>query len=243
MCVPTFAIEGLPDGRVSDVEAVNLKDLIMRNLVACGILSLIFINACGDGKPEKRSVPAAASLTDPVKQDPNQNCEGKDCPIYSYPQLGANADIPGSYTFLDTPDANLCVDAFIRKGIILPDTTVARTLDATSWKSEGIAISDLETSTIPILNIVHLRQECSNVMFQFYNRNGFYCIVKNTSNFSNVRIQRSCDAKMTEIEPIHHDSQGSSLNLFWWFPKTPAKDPNATTGTYNSRLTEMPCIP
>jgi hypothetical protein len=217
---------------------------IMKNLVMFSLASLLFINGCGDDRPAKRSVPAAASLTDPVKQDPSQNCAGKDCdPIYSAPRLGANADIPGSYTFLDTPDANLCVDAFIRKGILLPDTTVARTLDATSWKSEGIAISDLETSTIPILNIVHLRQECSNVMFQFYNRNGFYCIVKNTSNFSNVRIQRSCSAQMTEIEPIHHDSQGSSLNL-WWFPKfTPAKDPDATTGTYNSRLTEMPCIP
>lgn len=218
----------------------------MKNLVIFGIMSLIFVNGCGDDRPAKRSVPAAASLTDTVvvKQDPSQNCEGKDCPIYStVPSLGANADIPGSYTFLDTPDANLCVDAFLRKGIILPDTTVARTLDATSWKSEGIAIADIETSTVPILNVIHLNQECSNVMFQFYNRLGYYCIVKNTSNFSNVRIQRSCDAKMTEIEPIKHDSQGSSLNL-WWFPKfTPAKDPNATTGTYNSRLTELPCIP
>ncbi len=216
----------------------------MKNVFVVGIMSLIFINGCGDDRPAKRSVPAAASLTDTVKQDPSQNCAGKDCdPIYSAPRLGANADIPGSYTFLDTPDANLCVDAFIRKGILLPDTTVARTLDATSWKSEGIAISDLETSTVPILNIVHLRQECSNIMFQFYNRNGFYCIVKNTSNFSNVRIQRSCEAKMTEIEPIHHDSQGSGLNL-WWFPKlVPARDPDATQGTYNSRLTELPCIP
>ena len=217
----------------------------MKNVVMFSLVSLLFINVgCGDDRPAKRSVPAAAQLTDPVKQDPSQNCTGKDCdPIYSAPRLGANADIPGSYTFLDTPDANLCVDAFIRKGILLPDTTVARTLDATSWKSEGIAISDLETSTVPILNIVHLRQECSNVMFQFYNRNAYYCIVKNTSNFSNVRIQRSCDAKMTEIEPIMHDSQRSSLNLFWFWPTTPAKDPNATTGTYNSRLTEMPCIP
>jgi hypothetical protein len=217
----------------------------MKNVFVASVVSLIFINGCGDDRPAKRSVPAGAQLTDTVilKQEPAQNCEGKSCPVYSAPNLGSNADIPGSYTFLDTPDANLCVDAFIRKGIILPDTTVARTLDATSWKSEGIAIADIETSTIPILNIVHLRQECSNVMFQFYNRLGYYCIVKNTSNFSNVRIQRSCDAKMTEIEPIMHDSQRSSLNLFWFWPTSPAKDPNATTGTYNSRLTELPCIP
>jgi hypothetical protein len=205
----------------------------MKNLVIFGLMSLAVVN-CGTDKPTRRSAPAAASLTDQVKQDPAQNCDGKGCdPIYTAPRLGANADIPGSYTFLDTPDANLCVDAFIRKGIALPENTVARTLDATSLKSNGIAIADIETSTIPILNIVHLRQECSNVMFQFYNRNGFYCIVKNTSNFSDVRIQRSCDAKMTEIEPIHHDSQGSTLNLFWWFPKSPARDSDATTGTYN----------
>jgi len=217
----------------------------MKNVFVASVVSLIFINGCGDDRPAKRSVPAGAQLTDTVilKQEPAQNCDGKACPVYSAPNLGANADIPGSYTFLDTPDANLCVDAFIRKGIMLPDTTVARTLDATSWKSEGIAIADLETSTIPILNIVHMRQECSNVMMQFYNRNGFYCIVKNNSNFSNVRIQRSCDAKMTEIEPIHHDSQRSSLNLFWFWPSSPAKDPDATTGTYNSKLTELPCIP
>jgi hypothetical protein len=213
----------------------------MKNLVIVGLMSLVFINACGDDRPKKRSAVSAASLIDP--KDPSQNCEGKDCPIYSSPSLGANAAIPTSYTMLDTPDANLCVDAFIRAGITLPDTTVARTLDARSWKSEGIAIADLQTSAIPILNVVHLNQECSNVMFQFYNRNGYYCIVKNTSNFSNVRIQRSCEAKMTEIEPITHDSQRSSLNLFWFWPTSPAKDPDATTGTYNSRLTEMPCIP
>jgi hypothetical protein len=220
------------------------KEIVMEKLVIFGLMSSLFIG-CGDDRPKKRSVPNPASLTDTVvvKQDPSQNCEGKGCdPIYSVPRVGANADMPGSYTFLDTPDANLCVDAFIRKGIMLPDTTVARTLDATSWKSEGIAISDLQTSAVPILNVVHLNQQCSNVMFQFYNRNGFYCIVKNTSNFSNVRIQRSCDAEMTEIEPIKHDSQGSSLNLFWW-PFSPAKDQDATTGTYNSRLVEMPCVP
>ena len=218
----------------------------MKNLVICGLISLVFINACGDDRPKKRSAISAASLIDPKdpSQTPAQNCVGKDCvPVYSTPTLGANANIPTSYTMLDTPDANLCVDAFIRKGIMLPDTTVARTLDATSWKSEGIAISDLQTSAVPILNVVHLNQQCSNVMFQFYNRNGFYCIVKNTSNFSNVRIQRSCEAEMTEIEPISHDSQRSSLNLFWFWPTSPAKDPNATTGTYNSRLTELPCIP
>lgn len=217
----------------------------MKNLIVYGILSLTIIS-CGDDTPKKRNVAAPAALTDVVvKQDPGQNCDGKDCdvaPVYTT-RIGANADMPASYTFLDTPDANLCVDAFIRKGITLPPETVARTLDATSWKSKGIAIADIETSTIPILNVVHLRQECSDVMFQFYNKNGYYCIVKNTSEFSDVRIQRSCSAKMTEIEPITHDSQRSSLNLFWFPIFSPARDDDATQGTYNSRLTELPCIP
>jgi hypothetical protein len=207
----------------------------MKNLVVYGIFALICASGCGDDAPKKRNVPAPISLTDPAVTPANN----------VIPTLSAPGDgvYPPSYTFIDTPDANLCFDAFIRSGISLPVNTVARTLDATSWKSNGIAISDLETSAIPILNIVHLRQECSNVMFQFYNRNGYYCIVKNISNFSDVRIQRTCDAKMTEIEPITHDSQGSSLNLFWFWPTTPARDPDATTGAYNSRITQLPCVP
>lgn len=201
----------------------------MKNLITYGIFALICASGCGDDAPKKRSISAPVSLTDPA--------------LETIPRLGANPLMPASYTMIDTPDANLCVDAFIRKGITLPDTTVARTLDATSWKSNGIAISDLDTSTIPILNIVHLKQECSNVMFQFYNKLGYYCIVKNISNFSDVKIQKSCSAQMTEIEPITHDSQGSSLNLFWFWPSAPARDPDATTGAYNSRITQLPCVP
>lgn len=204
----------------------------MKKLFIYGLISISAVS-CGDDKVEKRTTSKPVALT-------NEEV----APIYQ-PRIGTNVDIPASYTFLDTPDANLCVDAFLRKGITLPPETVARTLDATSIKSEGIAISDLETSTIPILNVVHLRQDCSNVMFQFYNRNGFYCIVKNTSDFSNVRIQRSCSARLTEIEPIHHESHRSTLNLFWpiFKKQTPARDPDATQGAYNSRITELPCIP
>lgn len=201
----------------------------MKNLVVFGIFAAAYNSGCGDNATKKQSIPAPILLSDVSALDPTLQAPGEE--VY-----------PTSYTFLDTPDANLCFDAFLRKGINLPQNTVARTLDATSVKSSGIAISDLDTSAIPVLNIVHLRQECSNVMFQFYNRNGFYCIVKNISNFSDVRIQRTCDAKITEIEPIVHDSQRSSLNLFWFWPAS-SKDPNATTGAYNSRISELPCVP
>lgn len=209
----------------------------MEKLVIFGLMSAFFVG-CGDSSQREKAKVSPAIVAGAVT-----DCVGNNCVTYTgLPRVGVNVDMPSSYTMLDTPDANLCVDAFIRRGIVLPENTVARTLDATSWKSEGIAISDLETSAVPILNVVHLNQQCSNVMFQFYNRNGLYCIVKNTSSFSNVRIQRSCSAEMAEIEPIHHDSQGSSLNLFGW-PFGPWRDPNATTGTYNSRLIELPCIP
>jgi hypothetical protein len=201
----------------------------MRIAIVYGILSMILIS-CGAEVKSKKTVKNPVALTDNTIAD-------EVTPIVSV------SGIPDSYTFLDTPDANLCVDAFLRKGIALPPDTVARTLDAHSYKSEGIAISDLETSIIPILNVVHIRSEMSNVMFQFYNRKGYYCIVKNTSKFSNVRYQRSCDSAITEIEPILHDAHGSSLNLFWFWPTQPSENPDATTGTYNSRLTEMPCVP
>ncbi len=208
----------------------------MEKLFVAGILSLVI--GCGTDMSSR-------AVKKPGYVDPTQNCDPtvqkcEPLPVYQN-RLGTNADIPASYTFLDTPNANLCVDAFIRKGIILPDNTVARSLNARSIKSEGIGISDLEPSTIPVLNIVTLDSQCSNMMFQFLNPNGYYCIVKNTASFSNVRIQRSCQASMTEIEPITHDSVSSSLNL-WWF-KPIFKDPRATQGAYNSHITELPCVP
>jgi hypothetical protein len=214
------------------VLTLKLKGLvIMKNLIVFGLLTMLLSN-CGNDQPSKRTVSKPVSLTNPVVTVTADE-------VTPFAATG----IPDSYTFLDTPDANLCVDAFLRKGITLPADTVARTLDAHSFKSDGIAISDIETSSVSILNVVHIRSDFSNMMFQFYNRKGFYCIVKNTSNFSNIRIQRSCDSQMAEVEPIMHDSHGSSLNLFWWFQPRTQDNPDATTGTYNSKLTEMPCIP
>ena len=109
----------------------------MKNLIIFGLMSMVLSNCGGDDRPKKRSVPSAASLTNDPSQDPAQNCDPaveKDCvpvysktpvPVYNSPvyRVGTNVDIPSSYTMLDTPDANLCVDAFIRKGIALPAET------------------------------------------------------------------------------------------------------------------------
>jgi hypothetical protein len=210
----------------------------MEKLIILGLMSMVV--GCGTDMSSR-------AVKKPGYVDPTQNCDSatQKCdplPVYQTGRLGTNAEIPASYTFLDTPNANLCVDAFIRKGIILPENTVARSLNARSIRSEGIGISDLDTSLTPILNVVTLDSQCSNMLFQFYNPNAFYCIVKNTAQYSNVRIQRSCQASMTEIEPITHDSVNSSLNL-WWFKKPTIVDPRATTGAYNSHIQELPCVP
>lgn len=166
--------------------------------------------------------------------------------------LGINATLPASYTFLDTPNANVCVDAFARKGIVVPDNAVARTLSATSIGSEGIAISDTEVSAVPVMNIVYLDAAGSNMMYQFLNPNGLYCIVKNTAIASTVRIQRSCAAAMTEIEPINHTVVNGSLSLcapmiptFSGLGSRIGMQPvgTPTTGAYSSTIQELPCIP
>ena len=204
----------------------------MKKLIVLGLLSFIISNCGADFLQQSKS----SSGSKQAGMDPNQN-SGELPPI-----LGVNTQIPASYTFLDTPNANLCVDAFLRRGIALPDTTVARSLNVRAIRSEGIGISDLDASTIPVLNVVTLDSQCSNLLFQFYNPNGYYCIVKNTASYSNIRIQKSCAAKMAEIEPITVDSVNSGLN-FWHF-KTPVfKDQRATTGAYNSQISELPCVP
>lgn len=149
-------------------------------------------------------------------------------------------EMPDSYTFLDTPDANLCIDAFYRKGITLLPNTVARTMDAYITHSNGIALSDVEPTMVPVMNVLHLRSSFSNVIFQLLNPVGLYCIVKNDARFSNVQIQRSCSAQIAFIEPmttVQSNGFGCFPPFMEWFA------PRGTTNAYNSSISEMPCIP
>ena len=159
--------------------------------------------------------------------------------------VGAGA--PDSYTFLDTPDANLCVDAFIRQGKTLPIDTVARSLNASSYKSGGIAIMDIETTLVPVLNVIHLDSVYSDVMFQFLNQNGWYCIVSNNAEYSNVTIQRSCQAQMAEIEPISHVAvrSGGAALCGGFFDRLGGVFANrpATRRSIGAIINEVPCIP
>jgi hypothetical protein len=197
------------------------------SVVAASVMSF----GCKDTK-NSASLPRAGSTPDIVAQNGG---------VYTPGLAVGGAEVPDSYTFLDTPDANLCVDAFYRKGITLPATAVARTMDAFSTHSNGVAISDIEPSPVPIMNVLHLSSNFSNVMFQLLNPNGFYCIVRNDARYSDVKIQRSCSAQIAYIEPMTTVSAGSRLGCFppilGWFA------PRGTTNAYSSSIAEMPCIP
>lgn len=180
-----------------------------------------------------------------------------DIPITVIPVTsGTLGAAPDSYTFLDTPDANLCVDAFTRQGIVLPATTVARTMDVKSVRAGGIAIQDMGASTVPVLNVIHLDTTYSDIVFQFLNPVGFYCIVNNNARFSNVTIQRKCSAVIAEIEPMTHvtvnlpppkKQKSSWCGWFSWFSpreEEPSyEDDSATTNSLQSSITQTPCIP
>ena len=220
----------------------------MKKLVVFGLIGIV---ACGGeftGSNKKVSRPEAAIMTTgqtaTVCDVNGQNCTTTTTTVGTVvaPVLGYGT--PDSYTFLDTPDANLCLDAFIRQGKILTSNAVARTLDARSYNGKGIAIMDIETTTIPVLNVIHLDSVYSDVMLQFLNKNGYYCIVNNSATFSNVTIQRSCSAQMAEIEPITHETVSGRMNLCGGF-KWPwqAQGQPATTRSLGSYISEIPCIP
>lgn len=203
-------------------------------LIVSGIVSFTLIVACKTADQSRKSQPAGGSV---LVETAAQNGQVVTA-VY-----GANT--PDSYTFLDTPDANICLDAFIRQGKELPVNTVARTLDASSYRANGIVIMDYETTLVPVLNVIHMSAAYSDVMIQLLNKNGFYCIVNNDATFSNVTIQRSCTAQIAEIEPISHVTTGGGLNLcgFRWPWQAPIAQAPATTRGFASIMSETPCIP
>jgi hypothetical protein len=210
----------------------------MSKLIVFGLLA--FIASCGVDENSR-------SKKEPAKAVVNQNIQNPDGTVtVATTEVG---DIPPvSYTFIDTPDANLCVDAFNRVGVTLPINTVARTLNVQNVRKGGISIQDLAQSTIPVLTIVRLNNQCSDTTFQFLNPLGFYCIVKNSAVFSNVTIQRNCASKMAQLEPTtitnYNSAPVAKKCLFGWFCGLGAQsDSDDTTTAYNSQIIETPCIP
>lgn len=178
--------------------------------------------------------------------DPNCPVQGPAGTIVTTTVVGVGEAAPTHYTFLDTPDANLCVDAFIRVGVVLPDVTVARTLNINSLRYNGLAYTDLPATEMPVMNVIRLNSKYSDVIFQFLNPSGFYCLVYDNASFSNVSIQYRCAAKHTEIEPITHNNVNSTPKmgfLDWLFGGHGGDNMGGTTNSYNSRIAELPCIP
>ena len=218
-------------------------------------LMLLFLSltSCGTGmtRKEATSIPKGG---DPSQSDP---ClPGIKCPdpVYSgtpvytgTPIVGANASVPASYTFLDTKDANLCLDAFIRQGTPVPDTATARTINSFNTYANGVAWQDMgESSVLPVVNILTLESKFSNVVFQLLNPNGYYCIIRNAAACSNVTIQRRCTAKVAQIEPITQVTVNNSVvkrRCSWWQWNCNSDDIAGTQVSVNSRITETPCIP
>jgi hypothetical protein len=179
----------------------------------------------------------------------------KECPIYTQTPVQSGVPVytatvgasPDSYTFLDTPDANLCVDAFIRQGVTLPANIVARSVNSFNVRSNGIAWRDDGVSDVPVLNVLHLDSKFSNVIFQLLNPIGYYCIVKNSAEFSDVTIQRKCTAGLAEIEPITQVTVNEPVAKRGFFAglfcrQSIRGELDGTTTSYNSRITEAQCI-
>lgn len=163
---------------------------------------------------------------------------------YSSPVTGSG--LPSHYTFLTTPMANLCVDAFNRSGVSLPDETVAKTFNSFNYRSNGVALQDMAMSATPVMNIITLDSVYSDVMFQFLNPMGYYCIVNNHARFSNVTLQRSCSAFMVEVEPATHIDINKTCNYNHTLKKyvcdsSAFDDPSSTS--ISSNIVETPCIP
>jgi len=251
------------------------RDLVMKSLVVFGLMA--FIASCGDSTQARKdvsvnkagqsscNVDGTTCTTCDATQCTTCNAAGTSCvrcdtagancepvpPVYTAnpSQSGPFGAYPSSYTFLDTPDANLCADAFLRKGITLSDLTVARSVNSFNVRNNGIAWQDMGASTVPVLNILHLESDFSNVTFQFLNPVGFYCIVKNNARFSNVTIQRKCSAQIAEIEPMttvtvnQPPVKHGFFDFLCWGGRSNGGELSGTTTSFNSSIQEAPCIP
>ncbi len=186
--------------------------------------------------------------------DPSQSCDKADpgCgPIYTTvatPRLGA---VPAftHYTMLDTPDANLCADAFIRSGIDLPADIIARSLYVNTSSSSSL-VTDSQVTTYPVMTIVRAKSCSAAVTLQLLNPNGFYCFAGIESCKSSVTIQKNCDSKSASLEPMGINNNASYSRGFhlWWWPKPVVTQPSdgAFFGSYNqsgSSIKEVPCLP
>jgi len=217
----------------------------MRNLIGMGILTMTILS-CAAKEVQRKDAAKPGVLTQGQTStvcDINGNNCTTTTTVGTTNVGNVGGYMPDSYTFLDTPDANLCIDAFTRMGVTLPIDTVARTLDSINFKATGVALTDIGDGPVPVLNVVHLDNTMSNVLYQFLNPVGYYCIVNNNAVYSNVSIQRSCSSHKAEIEPIAKVSVNGPALCSWRLPWFRQPEPTGTTNLRSSALIELPCIP
>lgn len=184
------------------------------NLTLAAIITLI--NSCGDAL-EPRTTKAVNLGSSPQAATTVTTTTTTPVTTIAPTPIGVTASLnsaPTHYTFMVTPHAAECADAFIRSGVPLPDNTVARSLIIENYATSGFAIQDLQTTTYPILNVIYAKTKFSSVTLQLLNKVGFYCIVENEACASTVNIQLSCSAQMTSIEPITVSNGGASGGFF-----------------------------
>lgn len=162
--------------------------------------------------------------------------------------------IPDSYTFLTTPHANECIDAFYRNGFPLPVNATAKTLNVHTIGSRAI-ISDIVTTPTPVMTIVDATQINSDVTIQLLNHVGFYCIIGLDSVQSNVTIQHACSAQVASIEPQTINSVPTKTRVAsycpsifdWFFPRYQEQPSNTNfygnSNSAGSSVQELQCIP
>jgi hypothetical protein len=219
------------------------------------MLCLFFIPgvvACGSQMERKETTttapPQAGIYTDPAQNDCTKT--GGCVPVYTgaTPVYGATPAFT-HYTMLDTPDANLCADAFIRTGIDLPPDIIARTLGVNTSNSNSL-VTDSQVTTYPVMTIVRANSCNAAVTLQLLNPNGYYCFAGLNSCKSSVTIQKNCDSKSASLEPmgINNNASYSRGMHLWWWPKPVVTQPSdgAFFGSYNnsgSSIKEVPCLP
>ena len=217
----------------------------MKNLLFL-VLGIIAIS-CGTSDHSKVSPPENAVLQTTTTSSvcPSGAAAGT-CSTVTTATVG-DPSLPGSYTFLDTPDANLCVDAFGRQGVNVPPSATARTLDVNSLRANGIVLSDTGISPNVVMNVMHITSHVSNVVIQLLNKAGMYCIVQDNASYSNVSIQASCSAILTQIEPtiINTVNTPAPSCGFWCglFGGHGGGIGNGSQNSYSSNITILPCIP
>ena len=141
---------------------------------------------------------------------------------------------PTHYSWYTVRDANRCFNEFINRQIPIPPTATAQEMRLISKGTKGVIWNDSETTATPQLTVLTFQNEWADVKVVLNNKAGLYCITQNLSANSRLTIERSCDAKLIQINDalMYRTDKPMPLDK-WVYPYQ----------TINSQTNELPCIP